>query len=184
MSVRVLIVSLMWLAVPRVIGPVAILDPPPAESDVPYDAEFEPFPKNWTLLCGEQSSLQLDMQLEAAAQEFDVEPALLATVIIRESGCRPDVMGLQGEIGLGQINPFVWKRPLINAGLIEHAGHLYDPERNLRSSSYILSRMLKRSKGDTWGALRRYNGSGKRARAYADEAFKMYVSLKLEGGVE
>jgi soluble lytic murein transglycosylase-like protein len=175
----------MWLAVPRVIGPVAILDPAPAESNIPYeDAEFAPFPKNWTLLCGDRSSLELDMQLEEAAQEFDVEPALLATVIIRESGCRPEVMGLQGEIGLGQINPFVWKNTLRREGLIEYTGQLYNAEINLRCSSYILSRMLKRSKGDTWGALRRYNGSGKRARAYADEAYRVYASLKLESGVE
>jgi len=180
MSVRVLTIALALLLAPRELGPVAILDPPPPEVGVTYvPPEFPPIPHNWSQKCGLNGSLELDFLIEDVAREYNLEPALLASVIIRESRCDPSALGASGEIGLAQVSPFWWRRELRKHELIEHTGQLYDPHINLCCAAHILTKHLKRSSGDTWGALRRYNGSGKAARAYADEVYKMYVELKV-----
>lgn len=110
-----------------------------------------------------------NVQVEAAATEFGVDPRLLATTIYRESDCRIDAVGGAGELGLTQVNPKVWTRTLKREGLITDATDLLDMNTNLRAGAFILASCLKRADGDLWGTFRRYNGSGKKARRYADE---------------
>lgn len=138
----------------------------------------EPVVPEWTRLCGPNSDPSLDLLIEQVAAEYDIEPAMLATLAKKESTCNPNAVGGAGEIGLTQIHPKVWTRMLIKEGLITEAGDLFDPETNLRCSAYILSGLLNRTDGDVWKTFRKYNGAGPKARQYANHALTLYNGLR------
>lgn len=111
--------------------------------------------------------------------EEGVEPVLLATIVVRESACDPGAVGSSGELGLTQVHPRVWSALLDELGL--PPADLLDAETNLRVSSRILRR-IHRGRGvrDT---LRRYNGSGAKAREYAERGVRTYARILEVSGV-
>lgn len=140
-------------------------------------AEKAPAPvPAWTRLCGSNADTDLDRLIEQVAADYDIEPAMLATLATKESTCRPDAIGGAGEIGLTQVHPKVWTKNLTEKGLISAPSDLLDPETNLRCSAYIIRGHLK-TDGDVWKAFRRYNGSGPKARRYANDAHRIYKTL-------
>ncbi len=134
-------------------------------------------PEKFSEHCKADPPPNLDEMIQVAAEERGVNPRLLALTVYRESGCNPDLTGSSGEIGLGQINPRSWTKVLKREGIIRNKTELYDPLTNLQSVSYILSRLYKSANGNTLDAIRRYNGSGPRARKYSREQHNLYFSL-------
>jgi peptidoglycan lytic transglycosylase len=91
------------------------------------------------------------------ARNYDLEPALLAAVIYRESKFDPDARSDAGAIGLMQLLPATAKGIAINTGgrkfVVED---LYDPEINVRYGAFYLRRLLRKY-DDERLALAAYN---------------------------
>lgn len=84
----------------------------------------------------------------------DVDPLLVAAVIVRESTINPWAKGARGEIGLMQIHP---------AGMALHLcrdllGKLWNPAFNIRCGIRILRRARERCPGPPLDWLGAYNG--------------------------
>jgi len=144
---------------------------------------LEPIPvptPQWTELCGQRGSEDLDALVQKVAGETGMSPALLSAVVTHESTCNPKALGSSGEIGLTQIHPKVWSETLVKEGFIRQSQDLWDPETNLRCAAFILQGHLQRTNGNIWKTLRKYNGSGPMARAYADTVTPIYDHLSKE----
>ena len=92
------------------------------------------------------------------ARNYDVDPALLAAVIYRESKFDPDAVSDSGAVGLMQLLPETAK------GIAQYTGgaefrlaDLYDPEINVRYGSFYLKRLLEKYGGDVRLALAAYH---------------------------
>jgi len=93
------------------------------------------------------------------ADNYRLEPGLLAAVIYTESKFDPDAKSPSGAIGLMQLLPET------AAGIAERTGgsrfetaDLYDPELNVRYGSWYLRHLLDKYDGDLRKALAAYNG--------------------------
>ena len=93
------------------------------------------------------------------AENYRLEPELLAAVIYTESKFDPDAESPSGAIGLMQLLPET------AAGIAERTGgsrfdtaDLYDPELNVRYGSWYLRHLLDKYDGDLRKALAAYNG--------------------------
>jgi soluble lytic murein transglycosylase len=91
------------------------------------------------------------------ARNYDLDPALLAAVIYRESKFDPDARSSSGAVGLMQLLPSTAK------GIAVHTGgkkfvvtDLVDPEINIRYGSFYLRRLLRKY-DDERLALAAYN---------------------------
>ena len=91
------------------------------------------------------------------ARNYDLDPALIAAVIYRESKFDRDARSSSGALGLMQLLPSTAK------GIAEHTGgaefvveDLYNPEINVRYGSFYLRRLLRKY-DDERLALAAYN---------------------------
>lgn len=98
--------------------------------------------------------------------------------MMTESGCNPDAIGSLGEIGLGQIRYEIWGASLKEAGIIRRKADLWSPEVNARATEWI----LKSLPGSERNKFRAYNGSGPKARAYADKQMRKLNKYR-NGGI-
>ena len=92
------------------------------------------------------------------ARNYDLDPALIAAVIYRESKFDANARSSSGAIGLMQLLPDTAK------GIALHTGgsrfrveDLYDPEINVRYGSFYLRRLLTKYDEDIRLALAAYN---------------------------
>jgi len=91
------------------------------------------------------------------AENYDLDPALLAAVIYRESKFDPDARSSSGAIGLMQLLPDTAKGIAVHTGGEEFVVEdLYDPEINIRYGSFYLRRLLRKY-DDERLALAAYN---------------------------
>ena len=84
-----------------------------------------------------------------AAARYDLDPALLAGLVQRESGWDPLAVSPVGAMGLGQLMP----RTAAFLGVTDP----FDPEQNLDGAARYLASMLARYDGDVRLALAAYN---------------------------
>lgn len=95
------------------------------------------------------------------AQQYDIDPALLAAVIYSESRFRPHVRSPQGAIGLMQLLPSTAKGIATRTGGSAFvASDLDDPEINVRYGSWYLRHLRQHYEGlpnATTLALAAYN---------------------------
>jgi len=101
--------------------------------------------------------LEYENIIRGHAKNYDLDPALLAAVVYRESKFDPKAKSSSGAIGLMQLLPDTAK------GIALHTGggkfvvsDLYDPEINIRYGSFYLRRLMRKY-GDTRLALAAYN---------------------------
>ena len=101
--------------------------------------------------------LEYEHIVRGHAQNYELDPALLAAVIYRESKFDADARSPSGAIGLMQLLPDTAK------GIALHTGgsrfrvrDLYDPEINVRYGSFYLRRLLVKY-GNERSALAAYN---------------------------
>jgi len=91
------------------------------------------------------------------AENYDLDAALIAAVIYRESKFDPDAESRSGAIGLMQLLPSTAEGIALNTGGERFVVRdLYDPEINVRYGSFYLRRLLRKY-DDTRLALAAYN---------------------------
>ncbi|MBA3366324.1 MAG: lytic transglycosylase domain-containing protein [Actinobacteria bacterium] len=91
------------------------------------------------------------------AQNYDLEPALIAAVIYQESRFRPDARSSSGAIGLMQLLPETAKGIALRTGGNRfEVDDLYEPELNIRYGSWYLRHLLDKYR-DERNALAAYN---------------------------
>lgn len=111
--------------------------------------------------------------VNAAAAEFDIEPAYLYAVILAESSFRPEVRSNVGATGLMQIMPETgeWIARKLDMDDMYTADMLTDPEVNVRLGGWYLRFLLDRYNGDKRCASAAYHaGQGTVDRWLADPA--------------
>lgn len=140
------------------------------------DAALDP-EDDYTKHCKAFPPRHFNRYVREAAVRYNVNPRVVALTVYRESRCRAKVRGSSGEIGLGQVYPKVWSKVLTKKGIIKSVDDLYEPEVNINATAFILSEAYRVAKGDPVDALRRYNGSGERARKYARNQARDYLQL-------
>lgn len=94
------------------------------------------------------------------AQKYDVDEALVYSVIRTESGFRSEVESSAGAIGLMQIMPdtFEWLQTLLEGEVIYDDSALVDPQINIEYGTYFLSFLLDHYDDKELLAVAAYNG--------------------------
>ena len=91
------------------------------------------------------------------AENYDLDPALLAAVIYRESKFEANAKSSSGAIGLMQLLPDTAKGIALHTGGSQfEVEDLWDPEINVRYGAFYLRRLLNKY-GDVRLALAAYN---------------------------
>lgn len=120
-----------------------------------------------------QASRMGAMVWEEAAR-YDVEPEILAAVVMYESAFRPEVIGAVGELGLGQI-----RRGLVTRGYDELTDEeLLAPRMNLRLTARHLAFVRKICKGEPIRWLSPYNGRWCGESAYSKRVMEIVETLR------
>lgn len=110
---------------------------------------------------GWYARLRFPLEYEAIvvghAKNYELDPALLAAVIYRESKYDARAESPSGAIGLMQLLPSTAKGIALHTGGTKfELADLYDPELNVRYGSFYLRRLLRKY-GDERLALAAYN---------------------------
>jgi len=101
--------------------------------------------------------LEYEHIVRGHARNYELDPALLAAVIYRESKFDSDARSPSGAIGLMQLLPDTAKGIAVHTGGSRfRVNDLYDPEINVRYGSFYLRRLLVKY-GDVRNALAAYN---------------------------
>lgn len=143
----------------------AAMAPQPAPQ--PLDLSTCDTTPSYDIGCDVEAPAGFNEAIQSAADEFGVDPWVLAATAYRESDCRPGVTGAAGEIGMFQVHPRWWSDALKSEGIIKSDSDLYNMETNIRAGAWIFSNIQRRVGDDIWTMFRTYNGSGPAARAYA-----------------
>lgn len=93
-----------------------------------------------------------------------VPPRLLSAVVGVESAWRVNARGAKGEVGLMQLMPATARELEVDP---------FDPHQKLRGGARLLRYHYERE-GSWTRALERYNGRGRRARAYAQRVLRAW----------
>lgn len=101
--------------------------------------------------------LEYEHIVRGHAENYELDAALIAAVIYRESKFDPDARSSSGAIGLMQLLPDTAEGiALYTGGTRFEVDDLYDPEINVRYGSFYLRRLLNKY-GDERLALAAYN---------------------------
>jgi peptidoglycan lytic transglycosylase len=101
--------------------------------------------------------LRYEQIIRGHAQNYDLDPALLAAVIYQESKFKANARSSSGAIGLMQLLPDTAKGIALHTGGSQfRVDDLYDPEINVRYGAWYLRRLLQKY-GDERTALAAYN---------------------------
>ena len=101
--------------------------------------------------------LEYEHIVRGHAHQYDLDAALLAAVIYRESKFDADARSSSGAIGLMQLLPSTAEGiAQLTGGSRFEVDDLYDPEINVRYGSFYLRRLLQKY-GDVRLALAAYN---------------------------
>lgn len=90
-------------------------------------------------------SVRYDRHIQAAADRYNLDPALIKAVIWQESKFKPWVRGRAGEIGLMQIREvaaFEWADHEKIPNFVHE--QIIDPRTNILCGSFYLSKVMKR----------------------------------------
>jgi soluble lytic murein transglycosylase len=101
--------------------------------------------------------LEYDHIVVGHAKNYELDPALLAAVIYRESKFDRDARSSSGAIGLMQLLPATARGIAVHTGGARfRTDDLYDPEINVRYGSFYLRRLMRKY-DDQRLALAAYN---------------------------
>jgi soluble lytic murein transglycosylase len=92
------------------------------------------------------------------AENYELDPALIAAVIYRESRFDPNAVSESGAVGLMQLLPDTAEGIAeLTGGSAFRVDDLYEPEVNVRYGSFYLRRLLTKYEGDLELALAAYH---------------------------
>lgn len=94
----------------------------------------------------------------AAANRYDVDPALVKAIIMAESSYNPMAISKKGAIGLMQLMPTTATALGVEDSL--------NPEHNINGGVKYLKKLLNRFEGDLELALAAYNAGSKKVKKY------------------
>ena len=122
------------------------------------------------------------------ARNYDLDAALLAAVVYRESKFDANARSRSGAIGLMQLLPSTAKGIALHTGGSRFVvSDLYDPELNVRYGAFYLRRLLVKYEGDERLALAAYNAGQRNVdewiahgRGIAFPETRQYVAEVLE----
>lgn len=101
--------------------------------------------------------LEYEHIVRGHAEQYELDAALLAAVIYRESKYDPDARSSEGAIGLMQLLPETAMGIALNTeGTQFEVSDLYEPEINVRYGSFYLRRLLRKYRDERL-ALAAYN---------------------------
>ena len=90
-----------------------------------------------------------------AGEEYGIEPEIIASIIVVESGARSHVISKDGDYGLMQV------RYKVHADKVGNANELLDPKTNVFVGTGIFAQYYRQKK-TLRGALVRYSGGNKK----------------------
>ena len=126
-----------------------------------------------------QSVLRWCSLIERYAGENNLDPNVIAAVMVQESGGNPDAYSHSGAVGLMQVMPrdgIASTFKCINGPCFSNRpsmSELYDPEFNLKYGTGMLAGLVNRH-GNLRDALRSY-GPGDAGYTYADKVLAIYA---------
>jgi soluble lytic murein transglycosylase len=125
--------------------------------------------------------LRYDHIVRGHAENYRLDPALVAAVIYQESKFDPDARSAQGAVGLMQLLPETAQGIATRTGgTAFEVDDLYDPELNVRYGSWYLRHLLDKY-GSEERALTAYNGGqGNLDRGIVHDETRHYVDRVLE----
>lgn len=116
----------------------------------------------------------------AASHEFGIKPALLASVMLVESGCNPKAVSEKGAIGLTQIMPDTGKWIAKKLKLSSYSDlSLNDPATNLRISAWYLSFLLQRYDQNQRTAIAAYHAGQHRVDGWLADQKNLYTLTNI-----
>ena len=122
---------------------------------VPYARTASAEPGWWLRL---RYPLEYENIVLGHAENYDLDPALIAAVIYRESSFDPDAVSESGAVGLMQLLPDTAEGIAeLTGGTEFRLDDLYDPEINVRYGAFYLRRLLTKYDGDVELALAAYH---------------------------
>lgn len=120
--------------------------------------------------------------IQNAAAEFQLDPNLIAAVMLQESGGNPDAYSRSGAVGLMQVMPRDGKAAefmCINGPCFANRPsmqELFDPQFNIQYGVRMLAGLIQR-KGDVREALKSY-GPMDVGYSYADKVLSIYQNYR------
>jgi len=114
---------------------------------------FTSLPKRFNGMYESSGYKQAQEHLQTAADEHQVDYALLKAVAAVESGFRANAVSAQGAVGLMQIKPSTARR----YGVLDGESGLTDPRTNIDAGARHLARLIKLFKGELQLAVAAYN---------------------------
>jgi hypothetical protein len=117
------------------------------------------------------SKQQINQMLEAAARKYGIPPDILKAVAYKESGWNPNAVGDGGK-SFGMMQIYTAAHPDYDV-----ARGKADPSYNIEYAARMLAGLYKQT-GNWHDAVRRYNGSGPMAEAYANDVFNRILPQK------
>ena len=126
--------------------------------------------------------LEYESIIQGHARNYDLDPALLASVIYHESKFDADAESGAGAVGLMQLQPETARGIALRTGGSRfELADLYDPELNVRYGSWYLRHLLDKYGQDVETALAAYNGGqGNVERGVVFEETRTYVRSVLD----
>lgn len=125
--------------------------PAPTHTQMPWNSEVDAFGHKVARAFGVRRSTATEFAgwiLEASKRQ-DLEPELLASLVLTESSFRKDVRSNVGAVGPAQVRPEYWSR-------FCGSSNLHDPAENIYCGAQVLSHLKDRC-GDEGCALEAYN---------------------------
>jgi peptidoglycan lytic transglycosylase len=120
--------------------------------------------------------LRYEQIVRGHAENYSLDPALLAAVIYQESKFKPDARSTSGAIGLMQLLPDTAKGiALHTGGSAFRVDDLYDPEINVRYGAWYLRHLLRKY-GDERTALAAYNAGQDNVDRWRREGLRIQFS--------
>lgn len=108
--------------------------------------------------------------IQVAAEESGLSPAVILAVIRTESGFRREVVSRSGAVGLMQLMPSTAEEVALRHGLpAPHGGQLFMPRVNILLGSLYLADLLERYGGSLPMALAAYNAGHQRVQGWVAE---------------
>ena len=104
--------------------------------------------------------LDYEQELLSAADEFSIDPCLLAALVYCESSFRPDAVSSVGAVGLMQIMPSTAEWIAQKLGEAYDEQLLYDPAVNIRYGCWYLNYLEQRFDGDLTKVTAAYHAGG------------------------